>query len=197
MRMNTQLLPFVFVFVLTACCSSESAPTHVTEATDIAAPSGTAAVSGTGLRTSGLLPWKKEADCYWVLKYPDGVAERAWIGADGHGVYLTIVDDSLELWPVSDVLPIALIRDGSAERSRTARGVHGDGDAKAELSVLLDEPQRALIAGAKEIAVKSPGRAGFTLPMAGAPHLAALEKCDFNPGNDEVSGGSHPQSDRK
>ncbi|MGI8706482.1 MAG: hypothetical protein ACR2JJ_11970 [Sphingomicrobium sp.] len=132
-------------------------------------------------------PWKQEADCYWVLTYPDGVAHRAWISGGEYGVFFNIVDDSMPSWPVSDSLPITFVADGASERSVTARGNHGDEDSATLLTVILDEPQRALIAGAKEITVTSDGRTEFTLPMAGSPTLAAMEACDTKPGPGEFS----------
>jgi hypothetical protein len=131
-------------------------------------------------------PWKSDGDCYWVLTYPDGVAHRAWISGSETGVFLNIVDDALPAWPVSDALEVTLTGEGSDRRLKS-RASHRDGDGATLLTVILDEPQRALIAGASRITLASAGRKPFTLPMAGAPASAALDACDANRGHGEFS----------
>ena len=157
---------------------------------------GDASRSPAGLPTVALViaspaaafpPWKSEGPCYWVLTYPDGVAHRAWMGGGETGVFLNIVDDALPSWPVSDALDISLKADGAPPRSVKARGSHRDGDSATLLNIILDEPQRALIAGADAITVASRGRTPFTLPMAGSPSRAELDACDGNPGPGEFS----------
>lgn len=170
--------------VLTTSCG-KTAPSEPEEGTVVAVPASTLEVTGRASKSLSMPPWKKEAPCYWVLTYPDGVAHRAWISRGQNGVFLNIVDDSMPSWPVSDALPVTLVSDGAPERSVAARGSHGDEDTKTLLSIILDEPQRALIADAEVIAITSDGRTGFELPMAGSPTLAALEACDVKPGPGE------------
>jgi hypothetical protein len=163
---------------LAACSGGEAAPQN-----SAATPQ---ALAATGSAEPAFPPWKSEGECYWVLTYPDGVAHRAWISGGDGGVFLNIVDDSIAAWPVSDALDITLAADASDRRLK-ARGSHRDGDGATLLTLILDEPQRALIAGTRTITLASAGREPFTLAMAGAPGRAEMDRCDANPGPGEFS----------
>lgn len=183
MKIDSRLIASAVVLALGACSSGEAASADASQGETAVAPDARASAQP----DSAFPPWKKEADCYWVLTYPDGVAHRAWIAAADSGVFLNIVDESMESWPVSDSLRVVLVADGAAGRSVATRGSHRDGDGATLLTVILDEPQRALIAGAKRVELTSEGRASFTLPLAGAPTASDLEACDTNPGPADFS----------
>lgn len=183
MNIDHGLIALALVLALGACSPGEAASADSSREEPAVAPDARAAVQP----DSSFPPWKKEADCYWVLTYPDGVAHRAWIAAAQKGVFLNIVDESMESWPVSDTLPIVLVADGAGGQSVATRGSHGDGDGSTLLTVILDEPQRALIAGAKRVELTSESRPGFTLPLHGAPSESDLEACDTNPGPADFS----------
>ena len=183
MKIDHGAIALALVLALGACNSGEVASADSSREGPAVAPDAGASAQP----DSGFPPWKKEADCYWVLTYPDGVAHRAWIAAGHSGVFLNLVDETMESWPVSDRLPVVLVADGAVDRSVATRGSHRDGDGATLLTVILDEPQRALIAGAKRVELTSEGRPSFTLPLAGAPTGSDLDACDTNPGPADFS----------
>lgn len=130
----------------------------------------------------GFPPWKADGDCYWVLTHADGVAHRAWISGNDEGLFLSVVDDAIVKLPLGDALRFELVADGDAARQVEARARHTDGDGATLLTLILDEPQRALIKSARVVSVSSQGRRLLDLPTDSLPGAAELDACDRNPG---------------
>lgn len=165
-----------------SCDQSGPQPPGTSDAQRTAATApGKAAAAPPTRAEAAFKPWRKEANCYWVMTYPDGVAHRATMaGGYGTGVNLTLVDSDLFYpWPIDERIPVSLRFDGDAANTVETLASHGDDDASSVLAVVLDKPARELIPGSSRLELLRDGKSVLELPMAGNPTADELEACDI------------------
>jgi len=99
-------------------------------------------------------PWD-DAGCYRTLKDRANGAHTAWVEANDYGLFLNTHIDAFETLPHATDLGFRLRADGDPQREIAAKGQRGDdeSDSANYLSIILDQPQRRFVAGAKRIAV--------------------------------------------
>ena len=172
--MGSQAYLYPFCALLLAGCGESHAPEGNQRET-----TASAAAAAPTVGTPQYKPWS-EAGCRMTLENSAVGEHTAWVEANDHGLFFNTHINAIESLPRATDLELRLRADGDLRREIAARGQRGDeeSDSTNYLSIILDAPQRRLVASAEWIAVVRGETTLIELPVGTLVDLETIaDKC--------------------